>query len=366
MTPITDWQRDDTVVLYRVPGEAPYSDEAYQASSATMLAALNVQIDKPKVTLKPNVVYGQAPDSGITVHPRFLKGVIEHLIERGFDPAKISVAEGGGGEAFRDMKEHYAAVEYDKLQEELGFNLVDLNADDFVRVDIPDGVVFKQMPIGKTVWDPESYFINIPKMRTHNLAITTIAIKSLQGIVVPMEERHMCTLFPRYEGDRGGNGLENNVLDTHERWAHKICDISLARRPDLNIVDAVISRDGTGFRQGVNRPLGLVLASTNQAAVDTVGTAIMGFDPMSLTYIRVAGERGMGPTYLKDIQVLELIDGTFVERPSIDDLTAKPTFRVTLSAGMTYQTWEPVDYAKAELEAVHAAESFGDATSSGA
>ena len=25
-----DWQRDDTVVLYRVPGEAPYGDEAYE------------------------------------------------------------------------------------------------------------------------------------------------------------------------------------------------------------------------------------------------------------------------------------------------------------------------------------------------
>lgn len=362
---MTDWQRDDTVVLYRVPGEYPWSDEAYEAASVTTLEALDIRIRQRKVTLKPNVVHGTAPDSGITVHPAFLRGVIRHLIARGFDPSDLTVTEGGGGEASRDMAEHYAAVEYDKLAAETGVNLVDLNADDYVRVDIPDGVVFKQMPIGKTVWDPEAFFLNIPKMRTHNLAITTIAIKALQGIVVPIEERHMCTLFPRFEGDRGGDGLENHVLDTHERWAHKICDISLARKPDLNLVDAVVSRDGTGFRQGKNRPMGVVLASVNQAAVDTVGTALMGFDPQSLTYIRVAGERGMGPTKLENIRVLEVTDGKLVERPRIDDLIASPPFRVTLSASMHYPTYEPVDYAPAETESVHASESFGGATAAG-
>lgn len=352
---MTNWQRDDTVVLYHVPGDYPWSDEAYEAASITMLDALDVQIAQKKVTLKPNVVHGVAPDSGITVHPAFLRGVIKHLIAKGFDPSALTVTEGGGGEANRDMSVHYAAVEYDKLAAETGVNLVDLNADDFVRVDIPEGVVFKQMPIGRTVWDPEAFFLNIPKMRTHNLAITTIAIKALQGIVVPMEERHMCTLFPRFEGDRGGNDLENGVLDTHERWAHKIVDISLARKPDLNLVDAVVSRDGTGFRQGKNRPVGVVLAGVNQASVDTVGTALMGFDPQSLTYIRVAGERGMGPTNLNDIRVLEVKEGTLVERPQITDLVADPPFRVTLSASFHYPTYEPVDYAPAETESVHVA-----------
>jgi uncharacterized protein (DUF362 family) len=210
------------------------------------------------------------------------------------------------------------------------------------------------MPIGKTVWDPDAFFINIPKMRTHNLAITTISIKNLQGIVVPLEERHMCTLFPRFEGDRNDDNLSGAILDTHERWAHKICDISLARKPDLNLVDAVVSRDGTGFRQGNNRPLGVVLAGVNQAAVDTVGTTLMGFNPADLTYLRVAGERGMGPTRLDDIRVLEVQGGSLVERGSLDGLIADPPFKVTLSATIKYQTFEPVDYNKPEIEYAHA------------
>jgi uncharacterized protein (DUF362 family) len=358
MSNAIDWRRDDTVVLHHVPTDGAPSYAEYRAASLKMLDVLRVPIEQKKITLKPNVVHGASPDSGITVHPGFMRGIIDHLIERGFAPDAITMAEGGGGEDDRDMSRHYHAVGFDTLAAETGVNLVDLNADDFVRVDIPTGVVFKQMPIGRTVWDPEAYFINIPKMRTHNLAITTIAIKNLQGIVVPLEERHMCSLFPRYDGDRGGNGLSGSVLDTHERWAHKIVDISLARKPDLNLVDAVVSRDGTGFRQGKNRALGVVLAGVNQASVDAVGTTLMGFDPHEITYVRIAGERGMGPIDLKEIRVLEVRDGALTERGSIRDLIADPPFRVTLSATLKYQSWEPVDYAPAEVELAHQAPAF--------
>ena len=130
--------------------------------------------------------------------------------------------------------------------------------------------------------------------------------------------------------------------------------ISLARKPDLNLVDALVPRDGTGFRNGSHRPMGLTLAGINQTAVDTIGTALMGIQPENVTYLRVAGERGMGPNRIEDIRVLEVIDGQLSERPSVSDLIADPPFRVTLSEGLKYKTYESVAYNNPEVEEAHA------------
>jgi hypothetical protein len=84
----------------------------------------------------------------------------------------------------------------------------------------------------------------------------------------------------------------------------------------------------------------------------------MGIDPGSITYLRVAGERGMGPNRVDEIRVLEVVDGAFQERSGIDGLVADPPFRVTLSESLTYSTYEPIEYNQAELEVVHAAVNF--------
>src|SRR5689334_11165219 len=110
--PNLDWNRPDTVVLYRTEEAYPYATETFTTASRTLLDLLRPEIDKPKVTLKPNVVHGVSPDSGITVHPGFLRGIVEYLVEAGFAPSAISVAEGGGGEESRDMSVHYANVGY--------------------------------------------------------------------------------------------------------------------------------------------------------------------------------------------------------------------------------------------------------------
>jgi uncharacterized protein (DUF362 family) len=355
MAHTTDWQRDDTVVLYRTPHATPYGPQAFYDAANHTLKALDLQISQKKVALKPNVVSGVSPYSGITIPPDFLRGTVDYLTGLGIAVGEIRVGDGGGGEAQRDMFEHYHNVGFDTLAGEMGFKLVDINSDDFVRVPI-NGVVFDEMPIAATFYDQDAFFLNMPKMRTHNLGITTIALKAMQGAVTPVEERHMCTLFPRWPGDRGAQDLRGDVLDTHERWAHKILDISLARKPDLNLVDALVPRDGTGFRRGSDRPMGWTLASINQTAVDTIGSSLMGFEPNDLTYLRLAGERGCGPNKVADIRVLEIVDGKLVERTNkIEGLVANPPFKVTLSATLTYQSWEKVLYSDhAEVEPGHA------------
>ena len=66
----------------------------------------------------------------------------------------------------------------------------------------------------------------------------------------------------------------------------------------------------------------------------------------------------MGPNRVDDIRVLEIVDGSLVERNGITDLIADPPFRVTLSESLTYSTYEAVAYNQPERELVHAKVNF--------
>jgi hypothetical protein len=49
---------------------------------------------------------------------------------------------------------------------------------------------------------------------------------------------------------------------------------------------------------------GLILASSDCVAIDTVSAKIMGFDPMRLPYIRLAHEDGLGIGQIEEIEVV--------------------------------------------------------------
>ena len=51
-----------------------------------------------------------------------------------------------------------------------------------------------------------------------------------------------------------------------------------------------------------------MLASADQVAIDAVAAKMMGFDPMSLDYIRLAHEDGLGVGDPRDIEIVGDVD----------------------------------------------------------
>lgn len=69
-----NWQSDEAVFVYRAD-LAGWPDPADMKRAAhDLLAAMGVDAGGRRVLLKPNVVVGEAVDSGISVHPAFLGG----------------------------------------------------------------------------------------------------------------------------------------------------------------------------------------------------------------------------------------------------------------------------------------------------
>ena len=50
--------------------------------------------------------------------------------------------------------------------------------------------------------------------------------------------------------------------------------------------------------------MNLIIAGQDMVAVDAVGTAVMGIDPFTVKYLRIAEEIGLGVSNLEEIKVL--------------------------------------------------------------
>ena len=84
---------------------------------------------------------------------------------------------------------------------------------------------------------------------------------------------------------------------------HIIVDIATVVKPSLNVVDGTIGMEGQGPIAGEPVKLGLIAAGVDPVALDAVATAIMGFDPAEVPYLKYAVERGLGKTDLRSIVV---------------------------------------------------------------
>jgi uncharacterized protein (DUF362 family) len=350
-TAMTDWKSGHVVCVHKVElaGDTP-GPEAFHQASLELLRAMDLQPGKSRVVIKPNIVREFPPESGVVTHPAFVGGIIGYMKEIGWPAERIAVAEGGGPiETDHDMLgKYFPGADYTAMQEEWGVELVDLNEDEPQYMPVPEGQVFSRMGIAATIADPDAFFINVPKMKTHNLGITTLSIKSLMGTVVPFEERHMCTLFPRYKGDKGGLELDRAEIDSHQRWSQKVCDILAAHQPDLNLIEGVIGRDGSGFRRGRNIPMGLAIAGVNAVAVDTVSSYLMGFNPSHIGYLNVAAERGLGTNDLGRIEVCQVENGRLTHLSDLESLRADPPFEIILAGQFKYTSLEGLIYSRIE------------------
>lgn len=73
----------------------------------------------------------------------------------------------------------------------------------------------------------------------------------------------------------------------------------------FTVTDATTAGNGPGPRTMIPVQKDLLLASADPVAIDAVSSAMMGFDPMSLPYLRMAHERGLGCARLEEMDIVE-------------------------------------------------------------
>lgn len=134
--------------------------------------------------------------------------------------------------------------------------------------------------------------INLPKMKVHNMAGVTGAIKNLMGVVSPKGSMHP-----------GGSAP---ILHKRLRDLYKL----LRDRVHWTLMDGII---GAEFAEqyGVPREAGVLISGTDMFQVDWAAAYYMGFPPGVVPYLRYIRDDGLGTPP----EGLEAHTPVFFERP---------------------------------------------------
>jgi uncharacterized protein (DUF362 family) len=142
----------------------------------------------------------------------------------------------------------------------------------------PEGLRLPDYFFGKNI-------VHLPTMKCHIYTTTTGAMKNAFGGLLSTKRHY-----------------------THS-WIHRTLVDLLAIQKEIHpglfaIMDGTTAGNGPGPRTMTPVIKDYMLASRDQVAIDAVAAKMMGFDPMSIEYIRVAHEDGLGVGDPRDIDVV--------------------------------------------------------------
>lgn len=142
----------------------------------------------------------------------------------------------------------------------------------------PEGIRIPDFFFGKNI-------VHLPTVKCHIYTTTTGAMKNAFG----------------------------GLLHTHRHythsWIHETLVDLLAIQKEIHtglfaVMDGTTAGNGPGPRTMYPEEKNVILASADQVAIDAVAAKMMGFDPLSIKYIALAHERGLGCGDVRQISVV--------------------------------------------------------------
>jgi uncharacterized protein (DUF362 family) len=314
-----------------------------------MMRMLGVDPGGRPVMMKPNVTAGSPRNSGIVTHPAFVGGLVDYFVEDlGMSPKQVYVAETTSPSTTPEHRDFgWARSGYTAMAREKRVALLDLADYGNVRVTPGNTVQLHNLGISRWARSADVFYINAPKLKTHNLSVVTLCGKNQQGIMIPVVDRHLCSDAWRatFGRDFKKTGRAWMRVEDHEAWqrtiGHMHWDVYLACQPDFNIVEGIVGRDGNAFYLGRNFPTGLVVAGYDMPSVDVVASYLMGFTAEDLVYLQVGIERGLCPKSPDEVDLYLVRDGGTERITDLSPYMARPKFEVYRDI--------PADYPKKDL-----------------
>jgi len=151
----------------------------------------------------------------------------------------------------------------------------------------PEGFHIPKRFIGENI-------VHLPTVKTHVFTTTTGAMKNAFG----------------------------GLLNEHRHWTHPVIHQTLVdllmiqqkiHRGVFAVMDGTFAGDGPGPRCMIPHVKNVMLASADQVAIDAVAAKLMGFDPLSIPFIKIAHDLGLG---VGDPSAIEIVGDADAARES--------------------------------------------------
>jgi uncharacterized protein (DUF362 family) len=250
------------------------------------LADVEQHLDKSATTILKDNISWHFPFPSANSTPWQLEATITGLRKKGFDDLvcvqnKTVVTNAFKGE---DLNRYVPVFRHHEVP--VKFNFRDMNWEVYkpkakmLVLDkiFPDGIKIPDYFHGKNI-------VHLPTAKCHIYTTTTGAVKNAFGGL-----------------------LSTNRHYTHSHIHETIIDL-LAIQKEIHtglfaVMDGTTAGNGPGPRIMEPVEKNVILASDDQVAIDAVAAKMMGFDPMSIKYMALGQELGLGVADPRDIEIV--------------------------------------------------------------
>ncbi len=242
------------------------------------LAGLRAACDASRPTILKDNISWHFPFPAANTTPWQMEGTVRALRAAGFSDIscvqnKTVVTNAFKGEDLNHylpiFREYGIPVLYNFKDEDMKWVVYRPKAKMLVLDSIyPEGITVPDYFFGKNI-------VHLPTMKCHIYTTTTGAMKNAFG------------------------GLLNTKRHYTHSWIHPTLVDLLAIQKEIHsgifsVMDGTTAGNGPGPRTMYPQVKNWMLASADSVAIDALSARMMGFDPMSIDYIRLADERGLG------------------------------------------------------------------------
>ncbi len=238
-----------------------------------------------RVLIKPNLVEPAAPDSGQITNPKVIEAVARYCLDSG--AARVVIGEGPGYYQPQSyLRECFTHTGVSLVADRLGIEWVLFDEHSYRTFKGVLGCTPEEFKVTEFAFTCDK-FINLPILKTHYLTTVTLAMKNLKGCLK----------------------REDKPLFHHQDLSRAIVELCQIVRPTVNVIDCtartIVHQLGSGYiSEQEQAGSGLLIVGSDIVAVDAVGCALMGIDPMKVRTVSLGTAAGLGESDLTRLDIV--------------------------------------------------------------